>query len=112
SVKISFYTGAVVFILAIGYTVITTREYSPAELRSFGALEEDDDIINIQTPFKRFRSIGFQWLLIGLVLTLALFFNNEYGSRKLESELYVLTMGLAAFGIFQLVAAFFLRYGK
>ncbi len=112
SVKISFYTGAVVFILAIGYTVITTREYSPAELRSFGAFEDDDDNIHIQTPFKRFRGIGLQWLLIGLALTLALFFNNEYGSRKLEAELYVLTIGLAAFGVFQLIAAFFLRYGK
>lgn len=112
SVKVSFYTGAIVFIVAIGYTVITTSEYSPAQLRSFGVLEEQDDEVTIQTPFSKFRKTGFQWLLIGLVLSLALYFNNEYGSRKLEKELYVLTLGLSAFGIFQLIAAFFLRYGK
>lgn len=112
SVKISFYTGAVIFILAIGYTVITTREYSPAQLRSFGALDEDDDNVTIQTPFTGFRNTGFIWLLIGILLSLALFLNNEYGSRQLEKELYVLTLGLAAFGIFQLIAAFLLRYGK
>lgn len=112
SVKISFYTGAIVFIVAIGYTVLSTREYSPAQLRSFGALEEHDDEVTIQTPFSKFRKMGLRWLLIGLALSLALYFNNEYSDRKLENELYVLTLGLAAFGIFQLVAAFFLRYGK
>ncbi|HUM65280.1 MAG TPA: MFS transporter [Chitinophagaceae bacterium] len=112
SVKISFYTGAIVFIVAIGYTVLSTREYSPAQLRSFGALEEHDDEVVIQTPFSKFKKMGLRWLLIGLALSLALYFNNEYSNRKLENELYVLTLGLAAFGIFQLVAAFFLRYGK
>ncbi len=112
SVKISFYTGAIVFIVAIGYTVLSTREYSPAQLRSFGALEEHDDEVTIQTPFSKFRKMGLRWLLIGLALSLALYFNNEYSDRKLENELYVLTLGLAALGIFQLVAAFFLRYGK
>lgn len=112
SVKISFYTGAIVFIVAIGYTVLSTREYSPAQLRSFGALEVHDDEVVIQTPFSKFKKMGLRWLLIGLALSLALYFNNEYSNRKLENELYVLTLGLAAFGIFQLVAAFFLRYGK
>ena len=112
SVKISFYTGAIVFIVAIGYTVLSTREYSPAQLRSFGALEEHDDEVIIQTPFSKFRKMGLRWLLIGLALSLALYFNNEYSDKKLENELYVLTLGLAAFGIFQLVSAFFLRYGK
>lgn len=112
SVKISFYTGAIVFIVAIGYTVITTKEYSPAQLRSFGVLDDEEGEVVIQTPFSKFRKTGFLWLMIGLVLSLALYFNNEYSTRKLEQELYVLTLGLAAFGIFQLVAAFFLRYGK
>ncbi len=112
SVKISFYTGAIVFIVAIGYTVLSTREYSPAQLRSFGALEEHDDEVIIQTPFSKFRKMGLRWLLIGLALSLALYFNNEYSDKKLENELYVLTLGLAAFGIFQLVSAFLLRYGK
>ena len=110
SVKISFYTGAVIFVIAIGYTVFTTTEYSPAQLRSFGVLEERDDEVTIQTPFSKFRGVGFRWLVIGLVLTAVLYLNNVYNTRKLEEELYVLTLGLAAFGIFQLLAAFFLRY--
>src|SRR5689334_22478245 len=40
SVKISFYIGAAVFFLAVAYTVFTTKEYSPAELRSFESIEE------------------------------------------------------------------------
>jgi maltose/moltooligosaccharide transporter len=112
SVKISFYAGACVFIVAIAYTVFTTKEYSPAELRSFGVLEEKDEEITIQTPFTSFRKRGFQWLIAGIVLSGALYFNNQFGTRHLEKELYVLTLGLAAFGLFQLLAAFFLRYDK
>jgi maltose/moltooligosaccharide transporter len=112
SVKISFYAGAIIFIVAIAYTVFTTKEYSPTQLRSFGVLEESDDEITIQTPFANFRKKGFQWLIIGFILSLGLYLNNEFGTRHLEKELYVLTLGLAAFGVFQLVAAFFLRYNK
>ncbi|MGZ5220771.1 MAG: MFS transporter, partial [Chitinophagaceae bacterium] len=112
SVKISFYAGAIIFIIAIAYTVFTTKEYSPAELRSFGVMEETDGEIKIQTPFSRFRKKGFQWVVIGFILSLALYLNNQFGARPLEKELYVLTLGLAAFGIFQLVAAFFLRYNR
>lgn len=112
SVKISFYAGAIIFIVAIAYTVFTTKEYSPTQLRSFGVLEESDDEITIQTPFANFRKKGFQWLIIGFILSLGLYLNNEFGTRHLEKELYVLTLGLAAFGVFQLVAAFFLRHDK
>jgi maltose/moltooligosaccharide transporter len=50
--------------------------------------------------------------MIGLILTLVIYFINQYGTRHLEKELYVLTLGLTGFGVFQLLAAFFLRYGR
>lgn len=39
SVKISFYAGAVVFLLAILWTVLRTREYNPRELTAFAQAE-------------------------------------------------------------------------
>lgn len=112
SVKISFYAGGFAFIIAIAYTVFTTKEYSPAQFRSFGEIEEADDDIVIQTPFASFRKNGFLWLIIGLVLSAALYINNNFSDKHFEKELYVLTMGLAGFGIFQLLAGFFLRYNR
>lgn len=39
SVKISFYAGGIVFLLAILWTIFRTREYSPSQLAGFAKLE-------------------------------------------------------------------------
>lgn len=40
SVKYSFYFGAVVLLVAVGWTIITTKEYSPEELAAFNQQEQ------------------------------------------------------------------------
>lgn len=110
SVKISFYIGAVVFLVAVAYTVFTTREYSPDEMKSFGTTEDDHaGETQIKTPASSFFKKGYMWGLTGIVLSTVLFLYNNSASQPLEKELYVLTGGIAAFGIFQLLAGFFLN---
>jgi maltose/moltooligosaccharide transporter len=92
---------------AIIYTVITTKEYSPEEMKSFGEMDEATIKKNIKTPYRSFLKKGLIWLVIGAILSAALFLYNSNASTKLEKELYVLTMGIGAFGIFQIMAAFF-----
>ena len=104
SIKISFIAGAIVYIAAIFYTVFTTREYSPDELKSFGEIEETDKEINIKTSAGTFSKKGMIWAFIGLLLTAGLYLYNSSVENKLEKELYVLTGGIAAFGICQLIA--------
>ncbi|MGB3154592.1 MAG: MFS transporter [Chitinophagaceae bacterium] len=104
SIKISFIIGAVIYIAAISYTVFTTREYSPDELKSFGEMTETDNQVNIKTPAASFNMRGSVWSLIGLGLTAGIYFYNSSVENKLEKELYVLTGGVAVFGICQLVA--------
>ena len=104
SIKISFIAGAIVYIAAIFYTVFTTREYSPGELKSFGEIEETDKEINIKTSAGTFSKKGMIWAFIGLLLTAGLYLYNSSVENKLEKELYVLTGGIAAFGICQLIA--------
>ncbi|MGB3005311.1 MAG: MFS transporter [Chitinophagaceae bacterium] len=106
SVRLSFIIGAVVYFLAITYTVVTTKEYSPEELKSFGEIKEDDTKINIKTPLSTFLNRGLIWAAIGLGLVVALFLFNSYAEKPLEKELYVLTGGIAAYGLFQLLAWF------
>jgi maltose/moltooligosaccharide transporter len=106
SVKISFITGAVVYIAAISYTVFTTKEYSPEQLKSFGEIGETDAEVHIKTPAATFSKKGTIWAVIGLALTAGLYLYNSSVENKLEKELYVLTGGVAAFGICQLVAGF------
>jgi maltose/moltooligosaccharide transporter len=41
SVRMAFYFGAAAFVIAVVYTVVTTREYSPEEMRAFEAAEKE-----------------------------------------------------------------------
>lgn len=106
TVKYSFYIGAIVYMCAIFYTVFTTKEYSPEEMRSFGDTHETSEK-NIKTPYQSFLIKGLIWFVIGAILSTALYGYNKYADEKLEKELYVLSFGIAAFGLFQIIAALF-----
>lgn len=110
SVKISFIAGAVVILSAIAYTVFTTKEYSPAEMQAFGDINESDiHVPVIKTSASKFAGRGFVWLAAGVALSLALYFYNQSAEKKLEKELYVLTLGIAVFGLLQVIASLFRR---
>lgn len=106
SVKYSFYIGAAVFFFSVAYTVVTTKEYSPAELKNFESAEQQQvDHSIITTPVKSFYSKGLVWLIIGTILSLLLYtYNTRHLEMPLEKELYVLTLGVASFGLVQLLA--------
>lgn len=110
SIKISFVAGAVVFLGAIAYTVFTTKEYSPEQLKSFGEIDAINEV-NIKTPAKKFYNRGAWWLLAGLALSAILYYNNLNNEQPLEKELYILSFGIGAFGLFQIVAGL-LHRGK
>jgi maltose/moltooligosaccharide transporter len=106
SVRISFIIGAILFITAVAYTVFTTKEYSPEQLKSFGEIDDTSNDVYIKTPLSSFLRKGSIWLGIGMTLTALLYLYNQSAIHSLEKELYVLTGGIAAFGIFQLIAWF------
>ncbi len=105
SVKISFLLGAVAYLSTIAYTVFTTKEYSPEDLKGFGVIEEDHQV-TIKTSMDRFRNNGLIWLSIGALLTLGLIWYNNTAVEPLKQELFVLTLGLGVYGFLQLLAAF------
>jgi len=104
SIKYSFILGAIVYISAISYTVFTTKEYSPEQLISFGETRDDGHYVNIKTAASIFIRRGWLWAILGVVLTIALWRYNAAVTNKLEKELYVLTGGIAVFGICKLIA--------
>lgn len=114
SVRISFYIGVAVVISAIFYTVFTTKEYTPEQMKEFGEIKEGDDSkqVNIQTPANAFGKRGITWLAIGLALSGILYWYNAESAHPLKKEVYVLTFGVAAYGLYQLIAYFFMRNNK
>ncbi len=113
NLKLSFYLGAGIFFLAVLWTVLRTREYSPEELKEFAEAEAQEDKIQIAGSEVKvgerrlnFYLPGLIWLGIGLILTLIL-------SRvNLEKELYVITGGISLFGLLQIIAGALQSTGK
>ena len=102
SVKLAFYLGAVAFLGAVAWTVLRTREYSPAELESFedartqGASDAADTLA--RTP-QWYRNSAAAWIVVGAAFAAAV---ATFGWDK---QLYVLGGGLVAFGVLQLIVA-------
>jgi maltose/moltooligosaccharide transporter len=110
SVKLSFYIGGAVFISAVIWTIVRTKEYSPEELSEFSA--EENSARNYEpepvTPFGSgvFVKRGFYWILAGLIISLLIYFYS------LEKELYILSVGIGAFGLIQIISGLFVSGGK
>lgn len=100
SVRYAFYLGAVMIFVAVLWTVLTTREYSPEQLRGFG---EADSIDHDEQP-TTFPG-GLWWLLGGIVVI------GVVRGFALERDLYVLGGALSAFGVLALTAAAMTRAG-
>jgi len=107
SVKLSFYLGAVVFILSVLWTVVRTKEYSPAEQAKFEETENKNQNIvennteNLSKAVKTNLRVGFILLLLGVATTLLLF---NFEAKK---EVYILSGGLLFFGILEVLAGIF-----
>ncbi len=99
SVKWSFYIGGVVFFGAVLWTIFSSKEYSPVELKSF---EEERIKANAPNVFN-YRPVsqlmkvllrnGTIFLLAGVVLLYVVY------AGELEKEMYILGGGLALYGI-------------
>ena len=98
TVRWSFWAGGIALFLAVMWTVFTTREYSPEEMRSFGEQAEEDRGDAIRTLATRSLLIPILWgaaggLVIGLVAELAL-----------EKEVYLLGALLVLYGLLSGIA--------
>lgn len=112
SVKYSFYLGGIVFILAVLWTVIRTKEYSPQQLEEFAEEAKNSDvkqeIINTDVDYeaKRQLKIGYIFTITGLLLTYILFL------IKVEAEVYIFSIGITIYGLIQLISFLFLRKSR
>lgn len=94
TVRISFWVGGAALFLAVLWTVLTTREYSPVELAAFGesAAHPGDDE-SIAALASRSPGRGFAWIAAGVLVLLAVL------EWDFEKEMYVLGGLLIAYGV-------------
>ncbi len=101
SVKLSFYIGGAAFFVAVSWTVIRTREYSPEQLAEFDAARPPEHVVQEASlrPAAKYRAGGIVWAVIGAALW------AWVAAADLDKQLYVLAGGALSFGAFQILAA-------
>jgi maltose/moltooligosaccharide transporter len=99
TVKWSFYMGGLVFLAAVSWTVFSSREYSPREIAEFEAGEEESEAFeNIEPrPAAKYRNGGIVWIGLGAA------FIAWIVAGGLDKQLYILAVGIVAFGLLQVV---------
>lgn len=113
SVKYSFYIGGVAFFLAVLWTVIKSKEYTPEQMKIFEEQEKETKPVheNFTDDWyvkngKSHLINGLIVLLVGLVATYAIY---HYDLKK---DLYVLTLGLISFGGIALIVSGLMQTNK
>ncbi len=102
---LSFLIGAIVFFLAVLWTILKTREYSPEEMAEFNAARKKEDKQPLKEeeflPSTRFFRSSLFWTLGGLLASFLVYIFN------MQPEVYILGFGLVAFGLIQLITGIF-----
>ena len=104
SVRWSFYVGGVVFFLAILWTIFSTKEYPPEDLKAFEENERQttnkDEVLNEEEVVgSRFAKVGGIMGMLGLLIVVVT------RLMKLEKELYILGGILFLFFLLMMMAA-------
>lgn len=104
SVKWSFYVGGVIFFLAVMWTVLFSKEYSPEEMKAF---EENQDApkvepksdLEIKKNISVQKKSGWIMILAGALVSYLIYANG------LTKELYILFIGLILVGVLFLIVS-------
>jgi maltose/moltooligosaccharide transporter len=95
TVKYAFYFGGAMLFLAVGWTIVSTREYPPDVLMRF----DSPRATLHKTTTGRTTRDAFIWLTAGLALLAAV------AIAQLDKQLYLLGAGLAFYGFALLIAS-------
>ena len=107
TVRISFWVGGAALFLAVLWTVLTTKEYSPIEMAAFGeSAEHPDGDDTIRALAARTLRSSLAWIGAGVLVVLAVL---EFA---LEKEMYVLGGLLIAYGLASIIAIQLARRGS
>lgn len=112
SVKYSFYIGGFVFFVAVLWTVLRSKEYSPEEMKVFEDAEKDE-FESVERSEDWFVNNGKTHLKNGfIVLVIGLIFSYLIYRYELKKDLYVLTLGLLSFGGLALIISGLMQKAK
>jgi maltose/moltooligosaccharide transporter len=106
SVKWSFYIGAVVFFLAVLWTVLFSREYSPEEMASFEDNTEKEEFKVAMESDEEYAANGKKQVRLGAIILVAGIAITYWllAIAKVEGEVAILGIALVIFGALFMVS--------
>ncbi|MBL8651909.1 MAG: MFS transporter [Sphingopyxis sp.] len=107
TVRYSFWAGGLVFFLSVLWTVVTTREYSPAEMAAFAEADTVGAMPDTSAPL---AARGYGGSALWIAAGLAVAFVVEHFA--LAKEMYLLAALLAAYGLASAAAIALARAGR
>ncbi|MGE5564022.1 MAG: MFS transporter [Bacillota bacterium] len=106
TVRYSFWAGGAALFLAVLWTVLSTREYSPDEMAGFGeAAEHDAQEQTVRALANRSFGTSIVWMAVGLSVVFAVV------EWQLEKEVYLLGALLIAYGVATAIGIVLARRG-
>ena len=108
SVKWSFYLGGIVFLMAVLWTVFSSKEYSPEEIAEFEAGEQEAQEFadTEQRSASKYRTGGITWIVAGMALFTWIVVSG------LDKQLYILAIGVTVFGLIQIGTGYLQKRGQ
>ncbi|MBX7502314.1 MFS transporter [Qipengyuania sp. YG27] len=106
TVRWSFWAGAAALFAAIGWTVVTTKEYSPEDMAAFEAERKTEEGHSVRAlAAKTYLSAGI-WMVLGLAVILSV------APLGLEKEILLLGGLLLAYGLLSALAIAMAKQGR
>ena len=106
TVRYAFWFGGAALFLAVLWTVVSTKEYSPEEMAAFDGPRAEADGTAMRVLAARGNGPSLIWIAAGAAVIVAV------GQLGLEKEVYLLGALLAGYGVASLIAIALARRGR
>jgi maltose/moltooligosaccharide transporter len=112
SVRLSFYLGAAVFFVAVVWTVVKSKEYSPEETASFAENQAREGLVSERRTAEEFvrnggRQIRLGWILLALGALLSVWL-----ARAQIYQVMILSGVIGVVGVLLIAAGWLQRRGR
>jgi len=106
TVRYAFWFGGAALFLAVLWTIVSTKEYSPEEMAAFDGPRAEADETAMRALAARSNTSSLIWIAAGAAVIVAV------GRFGLEKEVYLLGGLLAGYGVASLIAVLLARRGS
>lgn len=112
SVRLSFYAGAVVFFVAVLWTVLKSKEYAPAEMASFAENQAREQQVRVTRTAEEFAHNGGRQIRLGLVLVIVGALLSAWLAFAQIYQVMILSAGIAVVGLLLIAGGALQRGGR